>query len=351
MNSKRSPRQIAIQIGLYSATLTTLVVLLVNYFFQSELELFVFPIVFLCVFIVVFLMSSFLIKKFIHDKIKLLYKNIHNLKGQPTEESEFKMTDDVLGKVEDEVSNWAETSSEEITRLKQEAAYRREYIGNLAHELKTPVFSIQGYILTLLEGGLEDDKVNRDFLERANRGVDRMTRIIEDLDTITQFESGKLALNLEKFDLVELTKEVIESLEMKATDRKVKVVFRESYDKPIYVYADEGRIAQVLTNLIANSINYSKEGGKTEIRFYDMEDHILTEVSDDGLGIAEEHLPRLFERFYRVDKSRARHQGGTGLGLSIVKHILDAHKQNINVRSTEGVGTTFSFTLKKGKNG
>jgi two-component system, OmpR family, phosphate regulon sensor histidine kinase PhoR len=345
--NKRSPRQIALLISLYASLFINVLLFLSLHLFGIDFPLYLIPLTFIISFLSIFIISFLLIKKFIHDKIQLIYKNIHYSFNSPTSIEKLDMNSDILEEVNDEVSNWAQKSNEEIARLKREAEFRREFIGNLAHELKTPVFSIQGYILTLLEGGLEDEKVNRDFLERANRGVVRMTGIIEDLDTITQFESGKLDLTLEKVDIVELTKEVIESLEMKATDKNVELAFKDKYEKPVYVLADEGRISQVLTNLIANSINYSSDNGKTEIKFYDMDDHILTEITDNGIGISEEHLPRLFERFYRVDKSRARHKGGTGLGLSIVKHILDAHKQTIHVKSKEGVGTTFTFTLKK----
>ena len=259
------------------------------------------------------------------------------------------MNEDVLEKSEQEVMSWVDKNREEIEKLKLQEEFRREFLGNLSHELKTPIFSIQGYILTLLEGGLEDENINRTFLERASKGVDRMTGIVEDLDMITKIESERLKLNLDKVDVVDLAKEIIESLEIKAEKRKVKLMLdlKRIGSHEVNVLCDRDKIGQVLTNLINNSINYSVENGRTEVRFFDLEDNVLIEVSDDGVGIKEEHLPRLFERFYRVDKSRSRNEGGTGLGLAIVKHIVEAHGQTINVRSTEGKGSTFSFTLRK----
>jgi two-component system phosphate regulon sensor histidine kinase PhoR len=259
------------------------------------------------------------------------------------------MNDDVLGKTEKEVLAWANNSREEIEKLRLQEEFRREFLGNLSHELKTPIFSIQGYILTLLEGGLEDENINRAFLERASKGVDRVTGIIEDLDLITRIESERLKLNSAPVNILSLAREIVESLEIKAQKRNVKLSldWKRIGSQEINVLCDRDKIGQVLSNIINNSINYGVENGHTEVRFFDLEDNILIEVSDDGVGIREEHLPRLFERFYRVDKSRARNEGGTGLGLAIVKHLVEAHGQTIDVRSTEGQGSTFSFTLKK----
>ncbi|MBA3898980.1 MAG: sensor histidine kinase, partial [Bacteroidetes bacterium] len=203
--------------------------------------------------------------------------------------------------------------------------------------------------LTLLEGGLEDEKINREYLLRADRSVDRMISIVEDLDTVTKLESGQLIMERSKFDVIELVKEVVELQELNAQKKDISIRLKLINDKPIFVFADKDRIRQVLANLIVNSVKYGKKGGFTEFSFYDMEENILVEISDNGLGIEQEHLPRLFERFYRVDKSRSRESGGSGLGLAIVKHITEAHNQTINVRSTPGVGSTFSFTLSKSR--
>jgi two-component system phosphate regulon sensor histidine kinase PhoR len=245
-----------------------------------------------------------------------------------------------------EILAWAEDRKNEIERLKKLEVYRKEFLGNVSHELKTPIFNIQGYVLTLLDGGLEDETINRDYLQRAERSIDRMITIIDDLEAISQLETGELQIEPERFDVIALAKDVIEAQELKATSKGI-ILTVQNYDRPVYVFADRFRIRQVIVNLIVNSIKYGKEYGETKIRVYDMGDNVSVEVADNGLGIANEHLPRLFERFYRVDKSRSRDQGGTGLGLAIVKHILEAHNQNITVMSTVGVGTVFSFTLKK----
>lgn len=246
-----------------------------------------------------------------------------------------------------EIVAWAEDRKEEIERLKKLEVYRKEFLGNVSHELKTPIFNIQGYVLTLLDGGLEDPSINRNYLIRAEKSVDRMITIIEDLEAISQLETGELQLEIERFDLAALMKDVIDAQEMKATEKGIMLTMPEE-SKPLFVVGDRFRIRQVIVNLIVNSVKYGKEYGETKIRFYDAGDTVLIEIADNGIGIAKKHLPRLFERFYRVDKGRSREQGGTGLGLAIVKHIIEAHNQTIEVMSTEGVGTVFSFMLKKG---
>tara|TARA_B100001939_G_scaffold322732_1_gene313453 strand:- start:1161 stop:1982 length:822 start_codon:yes stop_codon:yes gene_type:complete len=257
------------------------------------------------------------------------------------------MREDILSLTEVDILKWVKTNRAELSKLKEEERFRREFIGNLAHELKTPIFSIQGYILTLLEGGLDDDNVNRKFLNRTLKGVERMNRIISDLDMITKFESEKIDMDFKENNLVEIGNEIIESLELKAQEKKVKIEFSKSYDSPIKVMCDRSKIGQVFQNLIMNAINYSEPESKVVIRFINLNKNILVEIEDDGIGIEEKHLNRLFERFYRVDKSRARNVGGTGLGLAIVKHIIEAHGHKIQVRSTLSKGSTFYFTLSK----
>jgi two-component system phosphate regulon sensor histidine kinase PhoR len=236
---------------------------------------------------------------------------------------------------------------EEIERLNELENYRKEFLGNVSHELKTPIFNIQGYVSTLLDGGLEDKTINRDYLVRANKSVDRMIAIVEDLQTITQLEKGELEIEEEKFDVIVLAKDAIDSEGLKAEKKKIALELANSPGMQIFVLGDKFRIRQVIVNLIVNSIRYGKENGKTTIKMSDAGEKIIVEVADTGIGIPKEHLPRVFERFYRVDKSRSREQGGTGLGLAIVKHILEAHGQTISVMSTEGAGSVFSFTLKK----
>ena len=222
-------------------------------------------------------------------------------------------------------------------------------MGNVAHELKTPLFSVQGYISNLLDGAMDDKELLKKYLKRAEKSVDRLTFIIKDLDLITQLESSTLKLKVTSFDIIKLTEEIIEDLEISASKRNIKIIFNKNYDKQILVEADKNRIEQVITNLVSNSINYGSEKGTTEISFESNVEKIIVKVNDNGEGISEENMPRLFQRFFRVDVSRSRSQGGSGLGLAIVKHIIDAHNENIYVQSTVGVGSEFSFTLKKSK--
>lgn len=301
-----------------------------------------------CFAITTFLVFLFFIEKFLNSKINLIHRIIKKEKISNQKPKRIKLSDDVLEELTKETKIWATERRKEISKLREQAEFRTEFLGNLAHELKTPVFSIQGYILTLLEGGLEDENVNREFLLRASKGVDRMTDILEDLDEITRLESDRTKLNLKNFDIVEITKDVIDGLRMLADEKEINIKFAKEYS-PIMVNADKGKISQVLTNLISNSISYGNEGGETTVRLNRLNDSVLIEVADNGPGIAENEIPRLFERFYRVDKSRARHIGGSGLGLAIVKHIVESHGHEISVRSTVGVGSTFSFELDKAK--
>lgn len=296
-----------------------------------------------------FILVYFTVSRFVYNKVKIIYKNIHDLKvGDDAEEDEVVRTTD-LSLVTREVEEWADQRRAEIEDLRETEKFRREFIGNVSHELKTPIFNIQGYLLTLLDGALDDAEINKKYLKRANKSVDRMINIIEDLETISALESNRMELTRTTYDMVELVREVFEMLEERADSTSISLKFKKNYDKPLRVDADRGKIEQVLINLIHNAIKYGKNKGYVEVRFYDMDDLLLTEIADNGLGIPQEDIPRIFERFYRVDKSRSREAGGTGLGLSIVKHILEAHKQSINVRSSEDAGSTFSFTLKKAK--
>ena len=289
----------------------------------------------------------FLIKNYINQRIRLIYKIIGSKKASTKQPNEASLDQDIIGDITKQTREWANEKTAQISVLQKDAVFRKEFIGNLAHELKTPVFSIQGYLLTLLEGGLEDENVNRQFCERALKGVDRISALLADLDTISQFEIRKIEIKKKNFDIVTLTKELFELMSKKAGSKKIKLAFNKNYD-PIMVNADRDKIAQVLTNLISNSISYGNENGNTTIRFHMLESgQVLVEVADDGVGMEEKHLSRLFERFYRVDKSRERNVGGSGLGLAIVKHIIEAHGESINVRSTPDVGSTFSFTLDK----
>ncbi|MBL4593489.1 MAG: sensor histidine kinase [Flavobacteriales bacterium] len=342
-----TPNGIALRISFLVTVAVTIIVSVVDYLtgeFNWILLYTVFPMAFLASYIG----FRIAVERFIYKKIKVIYKTIHNLKLSSGEKAkEFNLNTNVLTEVKEEVENWDKLNKEEIERLKGLENYRREFVGNVSHELKTPIFNIQGYLLTLLEGGLEDPKINVSYLQKANKSVERMIALIENLDEITKLESGMIEMDIEKIDLVELIKEVITLLELKAKKNNTTIIFVDQPNKPLWVKIDKGGITQVLVNLVVNSIKYGKEGGETLIKVFDMDDNLLVEVADNGQGIAEEHLPRLFERFYRIDKGRARESGGTGLGLSIVKHIIEAHNQTINVRSAIDVGSTFSFTLKK----
>jgi two-component system phosphate regulon sensor histidine kinase PhoR len=283
------------------------------------------------------------VEKFIDHRIKVLYKTISKIKGG--DEQSINMDEDVVETANQDVMEWAEDQIKEITLLRETDSFRKDFIGNLAHELKTPLFNIQGFILTLLEVGLDDPEINRKFLSKAEKNIDRMTGLLEDLDSISKIESGVMTIDPEPVNIVELSNDIVDNLERKAKDANVNLKVRSTED--FIVLCDPQKIEQVLSNLLVNSINYGKDGGKTRVRFYDMGDNILVEVADDGIGIKEEDLLRIYERFYRVDKSRSRHEGGSGLGLAIVKHIVEAHGGNLHVRSTLDEGTTFSFTLKK----
>ncbi|MDG2369848.1 MAG: ATP-binding protein [Flavobacteriales bacterium] len=344
----RTPLQFAFFVATIILVLVLFLQIVYSELSDSNLDYFYFTILSVSIWLVCFAVVYFLLEKLITQKIRMLYRTIHNYKITK-ENFPISMNEDLLSAAEDEVLQWAESNREEITKLREQEIFRREFLGNLSHELKTPIFSIQGYILTLLEGGLEDVDVNREFLKRASKGVDRMTKIVEDLDVITKFESEKIKLDLKNFDVVQLAKEIMDELEIRASNGNIKLIFNKSYREPMMVMCDRDKIGQVFQNLIINAINYSEEGKEVEVRFYDIEENFLIEVSDQGLGIEEKHLARLFERFYRVDKSRARNKGGTGLGLAIVKHIVEAHNQSISVRSSIGKGSTFSFTLKKVK--
>jgi len=293
-----------------------------------------------------FLIIRFALDKFIYEKIKPIYKTIGEFKEE--EQDALPKKNESLEKVNRVVMAWSEKQKKEIEELKQMAVYRREFLGNISHELKTPIFNIQGYILTLLDGGLEDEAINKTFLMKANKGINRMIAIVEDLEEISKLESGVSKLKERPFDLYELVRDIIDFMEMKAKKNNASIVLSPAVPIPFPVLADKKRIRQVFINLIDNAIKY---GNKVEtiiqIGFHDLDQKYLIEISDNGSGIKEKYLPRVFERFYRTDQGRSRDKGGTGLGLAIVKHIVEAHRQNITVRSKQGQGTTFSFTLQK----
>lgn len=323
----------------------------VNYYFQRSL--YDMAIAFFATLITSFIVFYYLIEKYIYSKIILIYKLIHNLKlGRDLRDALGEHTSaDPINDVEKEVKEWAKQKKTEIDALKTQEKFRRDFLSNISHEFKTPLFAIQGYIEAVQDDDLEDKAMARQFLEKASRNVDRLSYLIKDLDEISKLESGELPINYTKFKINDLIKEVMEGLELKAKQHNIKLSFKQKYDEATMVSADRDKITQVLVNLLDNSFKYGKEDGTTSVTLFDLHDKVLIEVTDDGIGIEEKYLPRLFERFFRTDASRSRQIGGSGLGLAIVKHIIEAHQQTINVRSTEGLGSTFGFTLQKVKQG
>jgi two-component system, OmpR family, phosphate regulon sensor histidine kinase PhoR len=348
MFKNQTPRQLSFFIAALSALFVTLISLVLMATGVVHLAWFELILSLSSIFVVVFLINFYLLRYFIFRRIKLIYKIIHHHKMPSDFKSDkIDMGRNIIGDMEKEVSAWAEAYQQEEEELDRLASYRRRFIGDVSHELKTPIFNIQGFVHTLLDGAIEDPSVNIKFLQKAARNVERLQSIVEDLETINKLEAGQMILDLREFDIYELTAEVFEEMEMRAQKNNVRLIFKEGANQHFQVRADRDSIRQVLVNLIHNSIKYGSEGGVVKVSFYDMETFILVEVSDNGIGIPEQHLKYLFDRFYRVDKSRSRDAGGTGLGLSIVKHIVEAHKQTINVRSTDGQGATFGFTLEK----
>ena len=293
------------------------------------------------VFAVAFLASRLLVKRFVQERVELIHRTVHEARSGRGTTGAAPPPD--LARVGEEVGAWAEEKRREVAELKERERFRREFIGNLAHELRTPIFSIQGYILTLLEGGLEDPKVNRSFLQRANAGTERMIRIVEDLDVIARLESGVLGTESGRMDLHAAVGEAMEELRKQAGARRMEL--RNGVAEETWVHADRDRVAQVFSNLLGNAIHYGREGGHCTVQAFDLGEQVLVEVADDGPGIAAEHLPRLFERFYRVGKSRARNEGGSGLGLAIVKHIVESHGGRLWAEPAPGGGACFYFTL------
>lgn len=347
-----TPHKIALLVSLRISSITLGLVLI---FYGLKINN---PLIGVLVFGLVISISTYFIvihflKKYILRKIKLIYKRIHRSKLGSEEKrqmSTLDMRSDIIAKVQDEVDHWATNQEKELEKLKSWSEYRRRFIGNVSHELKTPIFTVQGYIHTLLDGALYDDQVNQNFLTKAATNVDRLQTIVEDLESISRLEADELILDMRTFDIKELTLEIFEDLQSKARTKNIQLAFKAGTAANYKVRADRDYIRQVLINLINNSIKYGNPNGRTKVSFYDMDINILVEVADNGIGIPKNHLNHVFDRFYRVDKSRSREQGGSGLGLSIVKHIIEAHKQTINVRSTLNLGSTFGFTLEKARN-
>ena len=328
-------------------TLFFLGVFLLYHFFLSPIQLIFVGGFALCLFVFSFLLIQYRVETFIYKRVKKIYDDVSLLEN--TSFRNQPITTD-MATLTKEVQKFARDKKLEIETLKIREEYRREFLGNVSHELKTPLFTVQGYLLTLLDGAMEDKNIRKKYLQRAEKGVERLIYIVKDLDMITKLETGDIHLDLSKFNVVEVIQSVFDLLEMKAAKRNITLTFDNKYAKPIWTIGDKEKIQQVITNLVVNSIKYGKEGGTTEVGIEDLIDSkIIVRITDNGEGIEKQHISRLFERFYRVDKSGARTEGGSGLGLAIVKHIIEGHDEKIYIESQFGVGSEFSFTMEKAK--
>lgn len=332
--------------SIYITVFTSLAIVLLTYFVLNiSLNFSYILLYFAVVFSFTFLITQFRLERFIFQRIKKIYDSVSILDSSDFNKTPITTDIDTLSR---DVQTFAKNKQQQIKNLNLREDYRREFLGNISHELKTPLFTVQGYLLTLSDGAIRDKKISKKYLKRANKGVERLISIVKDLDLISKLESADLNLNKEPFDIVELIQNVFELLEMKAKKRNITLTFNKKYRFPVMVIADEERIEQVLINLLVNSIKYGRIDGATTVSIDPLrKDKILIKVSDSGEGIEAKHLPRIFERFYRVDQSRSREQGGSGLGLAIVKHIIEAHDEAIFVESEFKKGATFSFTLEK----
>ena len=317
------------------------------YFFTLKLE--IAAIAFGVIWLGSYALISYTFEKFIYRKIKLIYKLINQTKATRKEEIYFKyiLPQKSIDEVQDDVEEWMKTKNEQIELLQKNEAYRKEFLQNLAHEFKTPIFAIQGYVETLLGGAMEEESIRKKFLENTSKNADRLVTLINDLDEITRLESGEQLLFKQNFIIQDQIREVYDSLAIKTQQKHITTSIKKGCETPITVFADKEKIRQVLINLVENSTKYGKQNGSIIASIYKTDNkHVLVEISDDGIGIEKDHLPRIFERFYRTDSARSRDKGGTGLGLAICKHIIEAHDQTIHVRSTPDVGTTIGFTLE-----
>ena len=341
----RRTYKFAFKSSLFLTAVLALLITVFSYLFFKQIHGWFILLTSLCFYVFSFLIIQFRVELFIYKRVKKIYSEVAVLDVNDLKKKSITSDMETLSK---EVKKFAEDKRLEIEMLQIREEYRREFLGNVAHELKTPLFTVQGYILTLIEGAVNDKSIRNKYLKRANKGVERLIDVIKDLDMISRLETGDLNPSLEKFNIVELIENVFEFLEMKAKKRGITLSFDKAYDIPVFARADINRIEQVLINLIENSIKYGKINGRTTLSISNYDDNaLIIKVTDDGEGIEEANISRLFERFYRVDKSRSRDQGGSGLGLSIVKHIIETHGQQVFVESDYGKGSSFSFTLEK----
>jgi two-component system phosphate regulon sensor histidine kinase PhoR len=333
--------------AIYLTISTGLTTAIFFYYLKEDKEYVGLIFLILLTFILSFFIIQYRTKRYIFKRIRKIYDEFSVL-NEDELSKEYATTDiDALSK---SVQEYVQEKRIEIKNLTERDSFRKDFLGNVSHELKTPLFTVQGYILTLIEGGVNDKLIRDKYLDRANKGVERLVAIVKDLDMIAKLETEGLGMNMEVFNIIDLTQNVFDLLEMRAKKRNISLQFDAVYDFPIFVRGDKERIEQVLINLIVNSIKYGKTNGITSVGIESHnENKFIVKVKDNGEGIKKEHIPRLFERFYRVDQSRSREQGGSGLGLSIVKHIVEAHNEKVLLKSTFKKGSEFSFTMKKVK--
>lgn len=339
-----SPVRLALIVSLCIALVSSVMAL-----FYTVHFLFV-AIHFLCVGIFSYLLIHYVLQEFIYRKVKLIYKFIATTKATQREEfyNQEILPQKSLDEVKEDVQQWAEDRKVEIERLESNEQFRKEFLMNLAHELKTPIFTTQGYIDTLLDGAMHDEKVSHQFLQNASKSIDRLADLVADLDEISKLESNRIPIIKQEFVVQDLIRDIYQELSQKASLKSISLSIKKGCESPVEVYADKQKIRQALVNLIENSIKYGRQGGQTNAGIYEVDNKtVYIEITDNGIGISEDHVPRVFERFYRTDSARSRSEGGTGLGLAIVKHIIEAHNQTLNCRSTIDVGSSFGFTLDK----
>lgn len=337
-----------VQLSFITASIISIISsLLVLFFTQNWVQV---GIVFFVLFIVTYSIVFYILEKFIYRKIKLIYKFISQTKATKREEfyNNEILPPKTIEDVSEDAQKWAKEREIEIEKLESNVEFRKQFLMNLAHEIKTPIFATQGYIETLLDGALHDKNVNEKFLQNASKSIDRLVELVEDLDVISKLESNQIPLVKNSFVIQDLIKEVFEELHFKSIKKNIDLSIKNGCEKPILVFADSQKIKQVLVNLVANSIKYGKENGTATAGIYEVDNKtIFVEITDNGTGISDENVPRVFERFFRTDSARSRNEGGSGLGLAIVKHIIEAHNHTVSCRSKLDVGSSFGFTLDK----
>lgn len=342
---QRNSYRFAFRSSTYISVVFILVLSFLTFFKFIIVPVYILVALFLASFIICFSIIQYRVKRFIYRRIARIYEDVSLLESSNFNDREI-ATD--MRTLKEQVERFARNKKIEIETLQIRENYRKEFLGNISHELKTPLFTVQGYIDTLIDGAHKDKAIRKKYLERAQKGVERLTYIVKDMDMITRLEVGDMSLDKENFDIVQLVKQVFDQFEMKASKKNISLLFDMKYDQPIMVHADQERILQVVANLVMNSIKYGKQNGTTEVAIEDLiNNKVIVRITDNGEGIKTEFIPRLFERFFRVDRTGSRKEGGSGLGLAIVKHITEAHGERVYVDSELGIGSEFSFTLEK----